>query len=85
MTTATLEIYRTESGSTYEVVGDLVRRVSGSGDSAVAAWERYESINRVPAAALRPGVRGEALEIVLTSGRRLLTSRLVMPFEVSAE
>lgn len=82
MTTATMEIYRTESGSVYEVVGGRIRRVSQD-DTAVVIdqWQDYTAINRLPAALFTPGTTGEVLEVLLTSGRRIYTSPLVRPFE----
>lgn len=79
MTTATLEIYRTESGAVYEVVGRRVRRTSTTGDGPIGDWQDYVAINRLPAALMRPGSQGEVLEILLVGGRRIYTSRLVVP------
>jgi hypothetical protein len=80
MSTATVEIYRTESGSVYEVVGDQVRRSAVDGRPALEGWQRYRSINRLPASLFKPGQQGEVLEVVLEDGRRIYTSRLVTPF-----
>lgn len=81
MSTATIEIYRTESGSVYEVVGRSVRRTSADGSGPLGDWQPYASISRLPAALLSPGTKGEVLEIVLVGGRRVYTSRLVVPAE----
>ena len=80
MSTATLEIYRTESGSVYEVVGRQIRRAGGDGTGPLDNWHTYVAINRLPAALFRPGTTGEVLEVVLRGGRRIYTSRLVLPF-----
>ena len=80
MSTATLEIYRTESGAVYEVAGNKIRRHSATRDGLVADWQEYRSISRLPASLLSPGEEGEVLEVVLASGRRIFTSRLVLPF-----
>lgn len=80
MSTATVEIYRTESGSVYEVVGDQIRRTSDEGRPDIDGWQTYRSINRLPASLFRPGQPGEVLEVLLESGRRIYTSRLVLPF-----
>ncbi|CAN5443491.1 hypothetical protein BH23ACT9_BH23ACT9_40200 [soil metagenome] len=77
MSTGTLEIYRTESGSVYEVAGNRIRRTSVSG---VNPWQEYRSINRLPASLFSPGEPGEVLEVVLGDGKRIFTSRLVLPF-----
>lgn len=79
MSTATLEIYRTESGSVYEVVGRQIRRHGGDGSGPVDDWTDYVAVSRLPAALFRPGCPGEILEIVLRGGRRIYTSRLVLP------
>jgi hypothetical protein len=80
MSTATIEIYRTESGAVYEVVGDKVRRVSVDGRPSLSGWQTYRSISRIPAGLFRPGEQGEVLEVLLADGRRITTSRLVPPF-----
>ncbi|MGI9018954.1 MAG: hypothetical protein ACR2HR_17945 [Euzebya sp.] len=80
MSSATMEIYRTESGSVYEVVGSQIRRVSGENGSSVQEWQEYVSINRLPASLFAPGQAGEVLEVLLASGKRIFTSRLVQPF-----
>ena len=80
MSTATVEIYRTESGSVYEVAGDQVRRSSTDGHPTLDGWQTYRSINRLPASLFKPGQPGEVLEVVLDNGRRIYTSRLVLPF-----
>lgn len=77
---ATIEIYRTESGSVYEVVGNQIRRTGGDGSGPLDDWEEYVQVNRLPAALFRPGTAGEVLEVVLRGGRRVYTSRLVLPF-----
>ena len=77
--TATIEIYRTESGSVYEVAGRMVRRAGGDGSGPLDSWQAYVAINRLPAALRSPGTPGEVLEIVLESGRRVTTSRLRLP------
>lgn len=79
MSLATIEIYRTESGSVYEVAGGRIRRVGGDGGGPLDDWVEYKAIHAVPAALLRPGSTGDVLEIVLATGRRVLTSRLVTP------
>ena len=79
MSTATIEIYRTESGSVYEVVGQSVRRTNSDGSGPLGDWQPYASINRLPAALLSPGSTGEVLEIVLVGGKRVYPSRLVVP------
>ena len=79
MSLATIEIYRTESGSVYEVAGGRVRRVGGDVAGGMGDWVEYRAISAIPAALLRPGSTGEVLEIVLADGRRVLTSRLVAP------
>ncbi len=78
MSTATVEIYRTESGSVYEVEGQMIRRTSTAGPPA--SWQRYRSISRVPASLFAPGESGEVLEVLMEDGRRIFTSRLVLPF-----
>ncbi|WP_370324497.1 hypothetical protein [Euzebya sp.] len=80
MSTATLEIYRTESGSVYEIAGRRIRRVAGDGSGAIEGWQEYVAINRVPASIFHPGATGEILEVVLRGGRRMYTSRLILPF-----
>ena len=80
MSTATLELYRTESGSTYEVVGRQIRRANADASGLLGSWTPYERINRLPAALFHPGSQGEILEIVLTTGRRIYTSRLLTPW-----
>ncbi len=82
MSTATVEIYRTESGSVYEVEGDRIRRSSDDGRPGLDGWQTYRAINRVPASLFAPGQRGEVLEVVLTTGRRIYTSRLVPPYGI---
>lgn len=79
MSLATFEIYRTESGSVYEVADGRIRRAGGDGTGPLDEWAEVKSINRLPAALMRPGHSGEILEIVLANGRRVLTSRLVPP------
>lgn len=79
VSTATLEIYRTESGAVYEVDGTRIRRTGVDGRGPIEGWQEYRSINRLPASLLAPGESGEVLEVVLATGRRLLTSRLVLP------
>lgn len=79
MSTATLEIYRTESGAVYEVVGTQIRRTGVDGVGPIEGWQEYRTINRIPAGLLSPGSAGEVLEVVLKSGRRILTSRLITP------
>lgn len=80
VSTATIEIYRTESGAVYEVVGTQIRRTGVDGKGPIEGWQEYRSITRIPAGLLAPGESGEILEVVLASGRRLLTSRLLVPF-----
>ncbi len=80
MPTPTLEIYRTESGSLYEVEGRRIRRVGGDGTGPLDDWTPYVAVARLPAALFRPGSDGEILEVVLENGRRIYTSRLVPPF-----
>ncbi|MEE8602343.1 hypothetical protein [Euzebya tangerina] len=79
MATATLEIYRTESGSVYEVADGRVRRAATSRIGEVDQWQPYVAINRIPAALFTPGTAGEVLEILLESGQRIYTSRLIPP------
>lgn len=81
MTTSTVEIYRTESGSVYEVMGDQVRRCSADATGPANEWSDYAAINRLPASVFRPGVSGEVLEIILRGGRRIYTSRLIVPVD----
>ena len=85
MTTATTEIYRTESGAIYEVLGNRIRRHASDRPGLVEDWEEYRSISRLPASLLRAGEAGEVLEVVLANGRRVFTSRLVVPFGPDAE
>ncbi|HUG86452.1 MAG TPA: hypothetical protein VMM13_17935, partial [Euzebya sp.] len=59
--------------------GNRIRRSSPDHSGLVAQWEEYRSISRLPASLLSPGQPGEVLEVVLASGRRLFTSRLVLP------
>jgi hypothetical protein len=80
MSVATCEIYRTESGSLYEASEGRIRKVAGDGSGPLEDWTPYVQLNRLPAALLRPGTKGEILEIVLGTGKRVLTSRLVPPF-----
>lgn len=63
----------------YEVAGHLIRRHGADGSGPVDEWTEYVAVNRLPAALLRPGCPGEILEIVLRGGRRIYTSRLVLP------
>lgn len=79
MSTATIEIYRTESGSVYEVYDGRVRRHARDHKGAAEEWTPYVAISRIPAAVLRPGTQGEVLEIVLRGGRRIYTSRITSP------
>ena len=76
MSTATIEVYRTESGSVYEVADGRVRRAHATD---VEEWQPYTAINRIPAALFRPGTHGEVLEILLHTGDRVYTSRLILP------
>lgn len=80
MSAATLEIYRTESGAVYEVAGNMIRRTGSSGGPA-REWMEYTAISRIPASLFNPGQQGEVLEVVLTTGRRIFTSRLIAPVE----
>ncbi len=79
MSTATVEIYRTESGSVYEVEGGRIRRFADDAHAGLDDWQPYHAINRLPASLFAPGQPGEVLEVVLTSGRRIYTSRLTLP------
>lgn len=78
--TPTVEMYRTESGSVYEVDGDRIRRHADDDRVPTGEWQRYRAISRLPASLFAPGEPGEVLEVVLADGRRIYTSRLVHPF-----
>lgn len=73
---ATARLYRTESGSVYEVRGSEIRRHGGR-SSTLSDWTPFVSLTRLPAAAARVEGDGEILEIRLATGRRVFTSRLV--------
>lgn len=79
MTVATLtrEVYRTRSGSTYEVYGSVFRRKGRRSLSDSDDWMPYASIERVPAAVRGGGASGEVLRITLENGRVIWTSPLV--------
>lgn len=83
MALATCEIYCTESGATYEVADGRVRRAGPRRPGLLTDWTPYAALNRLPATLVRPGAQGEVLEIVLTTGKRIITSRLVPPAAVS--
>lgn len=72
----TAEIYRTESGSIYELRGNELRCTGGS-NPTLEDWTPVESVNRLPAIAAGRLGGGEILEIRLTDGKRIFTSRLV--------